>query len=39
MWLLQMIAPPVAGTCSAPRTSKRKRSSRKMISATRMTSR
>ena len=28
-WLLQMIAPPVVGTCSEPRTSKRKRNSRK----------
>jgi hypothetical protein len=35
-WLLEMIAPPVAGTCSAPRTSKRKRNSRKTTSATRM---
>ena len=38
-WLLQMIAPPVAGTCSEPRTSKRKRNSRKTTSATRMTNR
>ena len=28
-WLLQMIAPPVVGTCSEPRTSNRKRNSRK----------
>jgi hypothetical protein len=38
-WLLQMIAPPVVGTCSEPRTSKRKRNNRKTTSAIRMTSR
>src|SRR3954471_6366542 len=34
-----MIAPPVAGTCSDPRTSNRKRNSRKITSAKRMTNR
>ena len=34
-WLLLMIAPPVVGTCSEPRTSKRKRNSRNTIRAIR----
>ena len=38
-WLLQMIAPPVAGTCSEPRTSNWKRNSRNTTSAIRMTNR
>ena len=38
-WLLQMIAPPVVGTCSEPRTSKRKRKSRKTTRQTRMMNR
>ena len=38
-WLLQMIAPPVAGTCSEPRTSNRKRNSRKTTRVNRITNR
>jgi hypothetical protein len=38
-WLLQMIAPPVAGTCWEPRTSNRKRKRWKTIRVNRITNR